>query len=187
MKLIVGLGNPGRKYVGTRHNVGWEVLAELARQYGLGTARAKFQGEIVEAAIRGEKTLLLCPHTYMNRSGASVQLARDFYRIDNDDLIVVCDDFNLPLAKIRFRAKGSSGGQKGLADVIRRLGAEEFPRMRIGIGPPPAQWDVADYVLSRFNKEERKEIDVTISTAVGALAEWVDQGVDFCMNRYNSG
>ncbi len=186
MKLIVGLGNPGRKYVGTRHNVGWVVLAELARQYGIGSPRAKFKGEVVEAGIRGEKSLLLCPHTYMNLSGASVQLARDFYKIENEDLIVVCDDFNLPLAKLRFRAKGSSGGQKGLADVIRRFGTEVFPRMRIGIGPPPPEWDVADYVLSKFKVEEGKEIDALASTAVEALADWAEQGVEYCMNRYNS-
>jgi len=130
--------------------------------------------------------LLLCPHTYMNLSGASVLLARDFYKIENEDLIVVCDDFNLPLAKLRFRAKGSSGGQKGLADVIRRLGTEAFPRMRIGIGPPPHEWDVADYVLSKFKKEDKQEIDSLISTAVMALGDWVEQSVDYCMNRYNS-
>jgi len=186
MKLIVGLGNPGRKYVGTRHNIGWEVLAELARQFGLGSPRAKFRGELVEASIRGEKALLLCPHTYMNQSGASVQPARDFYKIENTDLIVVCDDFNLPLARLRFRAKGSSGGQRGLDDVIRRLGADEFQRLRIGIGSPPPEWDVADYVLSRFDKQERKEMDHAVSTAAGALADWVGEGVDHCMNHYNA-
>lgn len=186
MKLIVGLGNPGRKYIGTRHNVGWVVLAELARQHGVGSPRSKFKGEVVEAAMRGEKVLLLCPHTYMNLSGASVLLARDFYKIENEDLIVVCDDFNLPLAKLRFRAKGSSGGQKGLADVIRRLGTEAFPRMRIGIGPPPPEWDVADYVLSKFKKEDKQEIDSLVSIAVKALGDWVEQSVDYCMNRYNS-
>lgn len=187
MKLIVGLGNPGRKYVGTRHNVGWMVLTELARQHNVGSPRSKFKGEVVEATICSEKVLLLCPHTFMNLSGASVQLARDFYKIENEDLIVVCDDFNLPLAKLRFRARGSSGGQKGLADVIRRLGTESFSRMRIGIGPPPPEWDVADYVLSRFREEERKEIDALISTAVEALTDWVEQGAEYCMNRYNCG
>lgn len=186
MKMVVGLGNPGRKYGGTRHNVGWVVLAEMARQHGIGSPRSKFKGEVVEAAMRGQRVLLLCPHTYMNRSGASVQLARDFYKIENEDLIVVCDDFNLPLARLRFRAKGSSGGQKGLADVIRCLGTEMLPRMRIGIGPPPPEWDVADYVLSKFKKEEKKEIDALTSTAVEALADWVEHGVEYCMNRYNS-
>ena len=185
MKLIVGLGNPGRKYVGTRHNVGWEVLAELARRFGTTSPRGKFSGEVVEAAIEGQRVLLLCPHTYMNCSGTSVQPARDFFKIENHDLIVVCDDFNLELAKIRFRAKGSSGGQKGLQDVIRRLGTEEFARLRIGIGGVPPQWDVADYVLSRFSGDDRKEIDVAITSAATSLADWVRYGIDHCMNQYN--
>jgi PTH1 family peptidyl-tRNA hydrolase len=185
MKLIVGLGNPGRRYVGTRHNIGWEVVAAVARRCGGGYPRARFDGEVVEVVMADEKTLLLCPHTYMNLSGSSVQPARDFHQLQNEDLIVVCDDFNLPLAKLRFRAKGSSGGQKGLDDIIRRLGTDQFPRLRIGIGTPPPQWDVAAYVLSKFADEERKVIDVTIPKAVDALVDWVRHGVDYCMNRYN--
>jgi PTH1 family peptidyl-tRNA hydrolase len=185
MKLIVGLGNPGRKYVDTRHNVGWETLAEMARQLGTGRPRAKFKGELVEAAVGGERTLLLCPHTYMNRSGGSVQPARDFFKIEDRDLIVVCDDFNLPLAKLRFRAKGSAGGQKGLEDVIRCLGTEQFSRLRIGIGPVPPQWDVKDYVLSRFRGDERKEIDNAVSIAAKGLTDWVRHGIEYCMNQYN--
>ena len=185
MKLIVGLGNPGRKYVGTRHNVGWEIVARLAKRYGGGSPRAKFQGEIVEAGIAGEKVLLLCPQTYMNLSGASVQPARDFYQLDNKDLIVVCDDFNLPVARLRFRAKGSSGGQKGLEDIIRRLGTDEFSRLRLGVGPLPPNWDAADFVLSRFAAGERTEIDVAIEEAAEALAEWVRHGLEYCMNQYN--
>src|ERR671924_550829 len=112
MKLIVGLGNPGRKYAGTRHNIGFDVLAELARKHGQAPPRAKFQGEVAEAAIEGEKVLLLTPLTYMNLSGSSVQPARDFYKLTNDDILVICDDFNLPLGKLRMRRKGSAGGQK---------------------------------------------------------------------------
>jgi PTH1 family peptidyl-tRNA hydrolase len=186
MKLIVGLGNPGRKYAGTRHNVGWEVLAELARRHGTSRPREKFHGEIVEAGIEGQGVLLLCPLTFMNRSGASVQPARDFYKLDNQDLIVVCDDFNLPLAKLRFRVRGSSGGQKGLQDIIHRLGTEEFPRLRVGIGQAPAQWDVADYVLSRFDKGDRAEMDDAIARAANSLADWVRYGTEYCMNQYNS-
>jgi PTH1 family peptidyl-tRNA hydrolase len=186
MKLIVGLGNPGRKYVGTRHNIGWEVLAELARRHAVGSPRSKFQGEIVESEIAGDKVLLLCPLTYMNCSGASVQPARDFYRLDNQGLIVVCDDFNLPLAKLRFRGKGSSGGQKGLQDIIRRLGTEEFARLRIGIGSPPPRWNVTDFVLARFTKEEQAEIEPAVSLAATALADWVERGIEYCMNQYNS-
>ncbi len=185
MKLIVGLGNPGRKYAGTRHNIGWEVLAELARRCRGGSPRERFQGEMRDVDIGGQKVLLLCPLTYMNCSGASVQPARDFHKIDNQDLIVVCDDFNLPLARLRFRARGSAGGQKGLQDIIQRLGTDEFPRLRMGIGTPPPQWDPADFVLSKFTGEERKAIDAAISVAVQALQDWVSQGIEFCMNQYN--
>jgi PTH1 family peptidyl-tRNA hydrolase len=148
MKLIVGLGNPGRKYAKTRHNVGFHVAAELAHRYGQARARSKFRGEMVEAAIDGHKVVVLCPHTYMNRSGSSVLEARDFFKVELADLLVVSDDFNLPLARLRFRAKGSSGGQKGLQDIIRCLGTDQFSRLRMGIGAPPANWDVADFVLS---------------------------------------
>src|SRR5689334_8413414 len=113
MKLVVGLGNPGKKYEGTRHNVGFRVVAELARKHGLSPPRKAFQGEVTEATLAGDKALLLCPHTLMNLSGASVLAARDFYKIPNEDLLIVCDDFNLPLAKLRIRSGGSAGGQKG--------------------------------------------------------------------------
>ena len=139
----------------------------------------------MDVDIGGQRVLLLCPLTYMNCSGASVQPARDFHKIDNRDLIVVCDDFSLPLAKLRFRARGSAGGQKGLQDIVQRLGTEEFPRLRIGIGTPPPQWDPADFVLSKFTVEERKSIDAAIATAVQALQDWVSQGTEFCMNQYN--
>src|SRR6188472_2215128 len=116
MKLIVGLGNPGSRYTGTRHNIGFEVIAELARRHAAGSPREKFQAELAEATIAGEKTLLMCPLTFMNLSGQAVQPARDFYKIENNDLLVVCDDFALPLGKLRIRAQGSAGGQKGLDD-----------------------------------------------------------------------
>jgi PTH1 family peptidyl-tRNA hydrolase len=185
MKLIVGLGNPGKKYEGSRHNVGWEVLNLLARRHGAGKPRTKFQGEIVEIQIGSEKVALLWPQTFMNNSGSSVQQARDFFKLNHTELIVVCDDFNLPLGQLRFRAKGSAGGQKGLQDVIRRLGGEDFPRLRIGIGTPPPNWDVADYVLSRFSEEERKEIHAAVTAASDALVLWIEKGLDVCMNRYN--
>jgi PTH1 family peptidyl-tRNA hydrolase len=185
MKLIVGLGNPGRRYAGTRHNVGWEVVAELARHCGAGTPRVRFQAEIAEAVIAAEKVLLLCPQTFMNVSGASVQPARDFYQLENKDCIVVCDDFNLPVAKLRFRARGSSGGQRGLEDIIRRLGTDDFPRLRVGIGTPPPNWEVANYVLSRCTAEERAAMDEAIGRAADALADWVRHGTAWCMNQYN--
>ena len=127
MKLVVGLGNPGRKYQGTRHNVGFAVLDRLREQNGLGKAKADFQGETVEADLQGARALLLWPHTFMNLSGGSVLAARDFYKLDNQDLLIVGDDFNLPLGKLRVRASGTAGGQKGLEDIIRRLGTQQIP------------------------------------------------------------
>ncbi len=187
MKLIVGLGNPGRKYVGTRHNIGFDVLAELARKYGQTTPRAKFQGEVVEAAIGGEKVLLLTPLTYMNLSGASVQPARDFYKLSNDEILVVCDDLNLPLGKLRVRRKGSAGGQKGLDDILRRLGSDEVARLRIGIGAPDEHRTAADFVLSRFSSEETEVVKQTIARAVEAAIVWVAEGAETCMNQFNAG
>lgn len=186
MKLIVGLGNPGAKYKDTRHNVGFETAALLARRFGTSPARAKFQGELVEATIAGQKTLILTPLTFMNLSGMSVLATRDFYKIETQDLLVVCDDFNLPLAKIRLRAKGSAGGQKGLDDTIRRLGTEEVPRLRIGIGAPPPGRDVAAYVLSKFTSEEQPEIAAAIQQAADAAASWAERGIQPAMNQYNS-
>lgn len=185
MKLIVGLGNPGRKYAGTRHNVGFEVVAEVARRLGTEKPRARFNGEVVEAKIAGEKLVFLRPATYMNRSGASVLAARDFYKLADDEILIVCDDINLPLARLRVRAKGSSGGQKGLADVIQRFGTEDLSRLRIGIGSPPEGWDAADYVLGRFSREELAEVEPAILRAADAAVVWARDGIDTCMSQFN--
>jgi peptidyl-tRNA hydrolase, PTH1 family len=185
MKLIVGLGNPGRKYEGTRHNVGFRVIAELNRTHGAAKAKLAFQGEIVETKFDTERVLLLCPHTLMNLSGGSVLAARDFYKIANEDLLIVADDFNLPLGKLRFRGGGSSGGQKGLENIISRLGSDEIPRLRIGIGSPPEGREGADFVLGRFTKAELPEIDEAIWRAADAAVAWVRDGLAVSMNRYN--
>jgi len=186
MKLIVGLGNPGNRYVGTRHNVGFEVIAELARRHAATTPREKFQAEVAEATIADQKVLLLCPLTFMNLSGQAVQPARDFYKVENGDLLVVCDDFALPLGTIRLRAQGSSGGQKGLEDILRRLGTEEVPRLRIGIGPVPEGWDAANFVLGKFSKEESAEATESMKRAADAVATWVRDGLAKAMNQYNA-
>ncbi|HVU87200.1 MAG TPA: aminoacyl-tRNA hydrolase [Pirellulales bacterium] len=185
MKLVVGLGNPGRKYEGTRHNVGYMVLAELARRAGSQGTKAAFQGELADIAISVERTLLLWPHTYMNRSGMSVLAARDFYKLNNDDVLIVCDDLHLPLGKLRFRPQGSAGGQKGLADVIRVLGTEDVPRLRIGIDEAPPGWNAADYVLARFSKQDQSVIDEAIVRGAEGVETWVRRGIQECMNQYN--
>lgn len=186
MKLVVGLGNPGRKYEETRHNVGFQVARKLAERFGQSVPRSKFQGEIVEGSIGIEKLLLLCPHTYMNRSGSSVLASHDFYKLELTDLMVVCDDLSLPLGKLRIRTKGSSGGQNGLRDIIQRLGSEEFPRLRIGIGTPPPGWDAVDFVLSKFTKDDCAEMEIAVTRAADAVECWVRQGIESCMNQYNA-
>lgn len=186
MKLVVGLGNPGKKYAGTRHNVGFDVLACLAQMHNAGTPRQRFQAEMAEIRINDEKVALLSPLTYMNLSGSSVQPARDFYNLEHEDILVVTDDLNLSVGQLRFRAKGSAGGQKGLADILRRLGTQEVPRLRVGIGPVPERWDAADFVLGKFNKEDQAEIDLIVNKAAKAVTEWVEYDLQHCMNRYNS-
>ncbi|MEX0977417.1 MAG: aminoacyl-tRNA hydrolase [Pirellulales bacterium] len=185
MKLVVGLGNPGRKYEGTRHNVGFRVAAEVAKRHGAANAKRAFQGELVEAAIDANKLLLLCPHTLMNLSGGSVLEARDFFKVSHDDLLIVSDDLNLPLGKLRFRESGSSGGQRGLKDIICRLGTDEIPRLRIGIGSPPAGREAADFVLGRFTKDEKIDVDIAIGLAADAVEIWVREGIAVAMNRFN--
>ena len=185
MKLIVGLGNPGQRYRGTRHNIGFQVVSRLAQKYGNGPAKARFHGEVVEAQIENQRVLLLCPDTYMNNSGQSVLGARDFYKLDHQQLLIICDDCNLPLAKLRLRKQGSAGGQKGLQDVIHRLSDEAFARLRIGVGAPPAGWHLSNYVLSKFSKAEMSEMENAIDHASQAAVTWAVEGIDRSMNLFN--
>ncbi len=185
MKLVVGLGNPGRRYDGTRHNIGYAILAELARKFGVTPPKARFHGAVVEADLSGQKALLLSPTTFMNLSGTSVQEAKSFYKLAVEDLLVVCDDLNLPVGKLRFRSRGSSGGQKGLEDIIQRLATEDFSRLRIGVGTAPEGWDWADYVLGKFMPEELPVVERAVGLAADAVAVWAREGIEFCMNQYN--
>lgn len=186
MKLIVGLGNPGRKYQGTRHNVGFEVIHHLARRDENLKLRSQFESQMGAISIRGRKAWLQMPQTYMNLSGAAVLAARDFYRVEHHDVLVICDDFNLPLAQLRFRPSGSAGGQKGLDDILRRLGTHQIPRLRIGIGMPQPNWEKADFVLSRFSDEEQARMAICIAQASEGVGDWVEHGIEFCMNRHNA-
>jgi PTH1 family peptidyl-tRNA hydrolase len=186
MKIVIGLGNPGRKYEGTRHNVGFCVVEELMRRHAAGTSKSNFQAEVAEASISGEKVLLVRPSTYMNLSGAAAVAVRDFYKLAGADLLVVCDDFALPLGRLRIRTQGSGGGQKGLSNIIERLGTDEVPRLRIGVGPLPAGWDGADFVLGRFNKDEADEIAVAVARAADAVEVWISQGIATAMSKYNA-
>ena len=186
MKAVVGLGNPGPEYAGTRHNVGFGVLAELARRQGATQPKLKFEAEVLEVMLGSEKLLLVAPQTYMNNSGRSVRKLIDFYRFPLDDLLVVCDDLNLDSGRLRIRKAGSAGGQKGLGDMIARLGTQEFSRLRIGIGRPPGRMNAADYVLRRFRGEDRELIETAISFAADAVEMWCAQGVETAMNRFNA-
>lgn len=185
-KLVVGLGNPGPKYVGTRHNVGFEVLERLAQRASADPPRAKFEGQLSTIKIAGVPAILFWPLTYMNESGRAVAAAAKFYKVDPEaDVLVICDDLSLPLGKLRLRARGSSGGQKGLNDILRALASQAIARLRIGIEGPPAGWDAADYVLGRFRKDEREVIDPAIEQAADAVGLWCQLGIDACMNRIN--
>lgn len=187
MKLVVGLGNPGTKYRRTRHNVGYLVLSELAMRHAAGnTPKAKFHGDLLDFRdMQGDAVQLLCPTTYMNRSGLSVSEAARFYKIRNENMLIVCDDLNLPFAQLRFRSEGGSGGQKGLADIIQMLGTDKIPRLRVGIGQPPGQMDAADYVLMNFTEKESPELAVALKEAADAVEHWVNNGISETMNRYN--
>lgn len=186
MKIIVGLGNPGKQYQTTRHNVGYLVLAELANRFATGKPRARFHADVLEARLGVESVLLMCPTTYMNRSGLSVSEACRFYKIPNENALVVCDDINLPFGKIRMRPEGGAGGQKGLQDVIRVLGGEKVPRLRIGVSAPNSGIALADYVLAQFDEFEKKELPFVLKTAADAAALWATDGIDEAMNRFNA-
>ena len=185
MKLVVGLGNPGRKYLGTRHNVGYEVVDRLAEKFGPARFRRQFEGRSASVAIAGERVLLLLPETYMNLSGRSVQPALAFHKLSTTQLLVICDDLNLTVGNIRVRARGSDGGQKGLRNIAEQLGTTEYPRLRVGIGPLPAGRDASDFVLGRFLSEERTQVNAALEQAVDAVVVWCRSGIEECMNQFN--
>lgn len=185
MKIVVGLGNPGKQYEGTRHNVGFDTLRRLAEQFSAEAPKQKFDSYTSEVMVDGERMLLVWPQTFMNRSGTAVRLATQFYKRPLEDLLVICDDLALDVGRLRMRAKGSSGGQKGLKDVAQQLGTEEYSRLRIGIGPVPSGRNAADFVLGRFGSKERELVDVAIADAAAAVACWGSSGVTAAMNQFN--
>ncbi len=184
-KLVVGLGNPGSKYEGTRHNIGFDLVDRLASGGSGARFGKKFDGLLAESEIDFRRVLLLKPETFMNLSGRSVVPALRFYKLEPADLLVVCDDLNLPLGKLRIRKGGSDGGQKGLRDITAQLGTDDYARLRIGIGER-GPIDAADFVLCRFKLAERPLIDDALIVATQAVAVWVGQGIDPAMNRFNS-
>lgn len=185
MKIVVGLGNPGDKYTGTRHNVGFDVLAELGHRGGAGKPKARFEAAVTEISCGAEKLLLVAPQTFMNLSGRSVQQFVRFFQTPLADVLVVCDDLNLKVGQLRLRSSGSAGGQKGLQSILTCLGSDAIPRLRLGIGRPPANFDAVDYVLSRFRKDELEQMDSAIGRAASAVEVWVRDGISAAMNQFN--
>lgn len=186
MKLIVGLGNPGREYVGTRHNVGFEVIEMLAKRHAFGVSKQAFRGAVYDGRFGDERVLLLRPLTYMNLSGDSVAEACRFHKIEPSDVIIISDDVALPRGRLRLRMKGSAGGHNGLANIIARLGTNEIARVRIGVGAG-RQADLRDHVLGRFKGEEIPIIEDACILGADAIEYAVANGFEAAMNRYNIG
>lgn len=184
MKLIVGLGNPGASYRQSRHNVGFLVVAQLQQRWSIEVKRHKFKGLFGDGRVGGQQVALLAPQTYMNRSGASVSEAVNFFQLSLADILVVMDDMDLELGQLRLRSSGSPGGHKGLRDIIAHLGTDEFARMRIGIGAAPAG-DSVDYVLGNFSVQEQPLMEAAFAQACQAVECWVHEGIDQAMNRFN--
>ena len=184
--LIVGLGNPGKQYEKTRHNVGYRTAELLARDAGVKIDRAKFRGLTRTCTLAGQRVLLLKPETYMNLSGEAVQLAAMFYKVPIDHILVLSDDVSLPVGKIRVRAEGSAGGHNGLKSVISRLGSQDFPRVKIGVGAKPhPDYDLADWVLSNFTSEEEKTLAPAVEHAAAAALELIQHGPQAAAAKYN--
>lgn len=186
MKLIVGLGNPGRQYEETRHNVGFKVIDELSNQLHIPLDKAKFNGVFGQGMLNGEKVLLLKPLTYMNLSGESIRPLMDYYDILVEDILVVYDELDLPVGKIRLREKGSAGGHNGMKSIIQHLGTQEFKRIRIGINRPTNGMKIADYVLGRFPAEEMQDIKDAIHKSTEAAEKWVSTPFLQVMNEFNA-
>jgi PTH1 family peptidyl-tRNA hydrolase len=183
--LVVGLGNPGPRYDGTRHNIGRDAVEILARRHGLRLGETRAKARFGTGRLAGERVALATPLTYMNLSGDAVAPLARFFKVPPDRLLVVIDDLDLPLGSLRIRPAGGSGGHNGLASVLARLGTAEVPRLRLGIGRPPSGWEAADYVLTRFSSAERAEADALAERGADAIESVVADGLAAAMNRWN--
>ncbi|MBR4345274.1 MAG: aminoacyl-tRNA hydrolase [Lachnospiraceae bacterium] len=186
MKAIIGLGNPGRDYAGTRHNIGFDTITALCDKYGLKLSEKKFKGLCADGLIEGQRVILIQPQTFMNLSGECVRSVADFYKLNPDEILIICDDINLDVGRIRIRKKGSAGGHNGLKNIIAHLGTDEFPRIRVGVGEKIEGQDLVSHVLGRFGNDDEEIIRDVLKTARDAAAAWLTDGTDAIMNRYNT-
>ena len=184
MKLIVGLGNPGKEYAGTRHNCGFMVIDRLASKLNVDVDQNKFKGLYAKVKYHGEDIILLKPQTYMNLSGESVNAVMNFFKIDKDDLLVIYDDLDMPVGKLKKKKTGSAGGHNGIKNIIAHLNSQDFKRIRVGIDRHKYM-NVADYVLSRFSKVESEAIEQGIENAANAVLDYLDNDFNHAMNYYN--
>ena len=178
MFVIVGLGNPGDKYEGTNHNMGFSVIEELARRHSVSVEKQKCKALVGECVIEGVKCVLCKPQTYMNLSGDSVVELCNWYKPEYDQLIVTYDDCDLPLGKVRFRPEGSAGTHNGMRDIVAKTGRTDFPRMRVGIGRPPEQMELMNFVLARVSGEDKEAIDAAIKKAADAIEVYITKGTE---------
>lgn len=186
MHIIVGLGNPGRDYENTRHNIGFDVIDRLADQENIGVLEKKHKAIIGKGVIAGEKCILAKPQTFMNLSGESVRALLDYYKVDEtSELIVISDDISLDVGQIRIRKKGSAGGHNGLKNIIAHLGHDTFLRVKMGVGEKPRGWDLADYVLGHFTPGEREIMEEAAERAADAIRMMITTDADAAMNEYN--
>lgn len=185
MYIIAGLGNPGEKYENTRHNAGFLVIDELAEKYNISVDMVKHKGLIGKGTIEGNKVVLVKPLTYMNESGQCIREVMDYYKADIDDFIVIFDDISLDPGKLRIRPKGSAGGHNGIKSIIAHLGSDAFKRVKFGVGSKPSGWDLADWVLARFPKEQDKMLEEARKRACEAVACMITEDVTSAMNKYN--
>lgn len=185
MYIIVGLGNPGRKYENTRHNLGFITIDRLASKHDIKVDKIKFKALVGDGRIAGQKVLLVKPQTYMNLSGDSVREVANFYKVEPDEIIVIYDDLDLPLGNLRIRKSGSAGTHNGMKSVVYQLKSDQFPRVRIGIGQNGDK-DIIDFVIGGFRKEEVPILEDTVDKAVMAIESMIGETVDIAMNKYNS-
>lgn len=185
MKVITGLGNPGSEYEYTRHNIGFKVIDALSDKHRIPLTKAKFNALFGKGSIDGEDVLLVKPLTYMNLSGEAISPILSFYKASVDDLLVVYDDLDLPVGKIRLREKGSAGGHNGIKSTISHVHTQEFKRLRIGIGRPEGRQPIVDYVLQRFSNDDRSAVEKAIEAATKACYSWMSSPFDQVMNHFN--